>query len=82
MYTDEQEAAWARITAFVHTRSQAKMCLQLGHAGRKGATRLMWEGMDRPLPSWRLGHRGAVTPAVLPRQRRAAGDDAADMDRW
>src|SRR5262249_20346485 len=29
--------------------SATKFALQLGHAGRKGATKLMWEGMDRPL---------------------------------
>jgi TonB family protein len=28
----------------------AQFCLQLGHAGRKGATKLMWDGMDQPLP--------------------------------
>lgn len=49
LYTDEQEAGWKRIVDFVHGRSPAKICLQLGHAGRKGATKLMWEGMDRPL---------------------------------
>ncbi|MEN5083487.1 bifunctional salicylyl-CoA 5-hydroxylase/oxidoreductase [Bosea sp. TWI1241] len=49
IYTDAQEAAWARIVDFVHAHSAAKICLQLGHAGRKGASRLMWEGMDRPL---------------------------------
>jgi anthraniloyl-CoA monooxygenase len=49
LYTDEQEAAWKRIVDFVHTHSAAKFCMQLGHAGRKGATRLMWEGMDQPL---------------------------------
>ena len=38
-----------RIVDFVHANSAAKFCLQLGHAGRKGATKLMWEGMDRPL---------------------------------
>ena len=63
LYTDEQEAAWARITAFVHARSQARICLQLGHAGRKGATRLMWEGMDRPLPT---GGWDIVAPSPLP----------------
>ena len=63
LYTDEQEAAWARIAGFVHARSQAKLCLQLGHAGRKGATRLMWEGMDRPLPS---GGWDLVAPSPLP----------------
>lgn len=49
LWTDAQEAAWTRIVAFAHAHSRAKFCLQLGHAGRKGATKLMWEGMDRPL---------------------------------
>jgi anthraniloyl-CoA monooxygenase len=49
LWTDEQEAAWKRIVDFVHANSAAKFALQLGHAGRKGATKLMWEGIDRPL---------------------------------
>src|SRR5947208_4727629 len=49
MYNDAQEAAWKRIADFVHANSATKFCLQLGHAGRKGATKLMWEGMDQPL---------------------------------
>src|SRR5436309_14617482 len=49
LWNDEQQAAWTRIVDFVHTNSAAKICLQLGHAGRKGATKLMWDGMDRPL---------------------------------
>jgi anthraniloyl-CoA monooxygenase len=49
LWTDEQQAAWTRIVDFVHGNSAAKICLQLGHAGRKGATKLMWDGMDRPL---------------------------------
>jgi anthraniloyl-CoA monooxygenase len=54
MYSDAQEAAWKRIVDFVHANSAAKFCMQLGHAGRKGATKLMWEGIDEPLPegSW------------------------------
>jgi anthraniloyl-CoA monooxygenase len=50
LWTDEQEAQWKRIVDFVHAHVAAKICLQLGHAGRKGATKLMWDGMDRPLP--------------------------------
>ncbi len=50
LYSDAQEAAWKRIVDFVHVNSGTKFCLQLGHAGRKGATKLMWEGMDQPLP--------------------------------
>ena len=49
LWNDEQERAWAKIVDFVHANSAAKFCLQLGHSGRKGATKLMWEGMDRPL---------------------------------
>ena len=49
LWNDEQEKAWRRIVDFVHANSAAKICLQLGHAGRKGATKLMWDGMDRPL---------------------------------
>lgn len=49
LWNDEQEASWRRIVDFVHANSATKICLQLGHAGRKGATKLMWDGMDRPL---------------------------------
>src|SRR5437868_2165663 len=49
LWNDDQEAAWRRIVDFVHANSAAKIALQLGHAGRKGATKLMWDGMDRPL---------------------------------
>jgi anthraniloyl-CoA monooxygenase len=51
LYSDEHEAAWKRIVEFVHANSAAKICMQLGHAGRKAATKLMWEGSDRPLES-------------------------------
>ena len=49
LWNDQQEAAWRRIVDFVHANSATKFALQLGHAGRKGATKLMWEGIDRPL---------------------------------
>jgi anthraniloyl-CoA monooxygenase len=49
MYNDAHEVAWKRIVDFVHAQSATKFCLQLGHAGRKGATKLMWEGIDEPL---------------------------------
>lgn len=44
MYAPSHVAAWRRITSFVHERSPAKVGLQLGHAGRKGSTRVPWEG--------------------------------------
>ena len=50
MYAPEHQQWWTRIVGFAHGHSRAKMCLQLGHAGRKGSTQLMWEDMDHPLP--------------------------------
>ncbi len=49
LYTDAHSAAWRRIVDFVHANGDAKICLQLGHAGRKGSTQLGWHEMDRPL---------------------------------
>ncbi|ANW17595.1 bifunctional salicylyl-CoA 5-hydroxylase/oxidoreductase [Streptomyces clavuligerus] len=57
LWTGEQAAAWRRITRFVHDQAPGTAIgVQLGHAGRKGSTRLMWEGMDDPLPerNWPL----------------------------
>ena len=63
MYKDAHVEAWKRIVDFVHGHSAAKICLQLGHAGRKGSTRLMWEGIDEPLPegNWPLISASAPT---------------------
>ena len=44
MYAPEHAAAWKRIVDFVHSNSKAKICLQLGHSGAKGSTRVGWEG--------------------------------------
>ena len=49
LYAPEHQAAWRRITDFVHTETDAKICCQIGHSGRKGSTRIGWEGMDQPL---------------------------------
>jgi len=49
MYAPEHGAAWRRIVDFVHSQSGARICLQLGHSGPKGSTRLGWEGNDVPL---------------------------------
>lgn len=49
MYAPQHVAAWRRITDFIHRETRAKICLQLGHSGAKGSTRIGWEGMDEPL---------------------------------
>ena len=63
IWNDEQELAWKRITDFVHANSQAKMAIQIGHAGRKGSTMLAWDGIDQPLPAnnWPL-----LAPSAIP----------------
>ncbi|MFF3794854.1 bifunctional salicylyl-CoA 5-hydroxylase/oxidoreductase [Streptomyces sp. NPDC002134] len=64
LYTGRQTEAWRRITDFVHTRAPgAAIGVQLGHSGRKGSTRLMWEGMDEPLPD---GNWPLVAASALP----------------
>ncbi|BDT59788.1 bifunctional hydroxylase/oxidoreductase [Massilia varians] len=49
LYTAQHTAAWKRIVDFVHAQSDAKIGVQLGHAGAKGSTRPMWDGIDLPL---------------------------------
>lgn len=63
MYQSEHEAEWRRVTDFVHEHSDAAIGIQLGHSGRKGSTRRMWEGIDQPLPedNWPI-----VAPSALP----------------
>ncbi|WP_380874177.1 bifunctional hydroxylase/oxidoreductase [Sphingomonas sp. DBB INV C78] len=49
IWNDEQAAEWANIVRFVQGQGGAQMCMQLGHSGSKGSTRIGWEGMDEPL---------------------------------
>ncbi|NEE04828.1 bifunctional salicylyl-CoA 5-hydroxylase/oxidoreductase [Streptomyces sp. SID7499] len=64
LYTGRQAEAWKRITNFVHDRAPGTAIgVQLGHSGRKGSTRLMWEGMDEPLDE---GNWPLVAPSALP----------------
>jgi anthraniloyl-CoA monooxygenase len=82
MYTPEHTAAWRRIVDFVHGQSDAKIGLQLGHAGPKGSTRVMWEGIDQPLPGDNWPLIAASDEQYLPgvsQVARAATEQ--DMDR-
>jgi anthraniloyl-CoA monooxygenase len=60
MYAAGHMTAWKRIVDFVHACSRTRLCLQLGHAGRKGSTKLMWQGQDEPLDS---GNWGVMSPS-------------------
>jgi anthraniloyl-CoA monooxygenase len=65
LWNDEQTAAWQRIVDFVHANSDAKIGLQLGHAGPKGSTNAPWDhsGADRPLPA---GNWPLIAASALP----------------
>ncbi|MFV2001904.1 MAG: bifunctional salicylyl-CoA 5-hydroxylase/oxidoreductase [Paracoccaceae bacterium] len=51
LYAPQHEAAWHRITKFIHAETGAKICCQIGHSGRKGSTQLGWHDIDAPLAS-------------------------------
>ena len=80
MYAETHVAAWRRIVDFVHARSRAAICLQLGHSGGKGSTRLMWEGMDEPLPSGGWEVMAASPVAYRPGMQVPREMTRADMD--
>jgi len=80
MYKPEHVAAWKRVTDFVHKSSQAKIGQQLAHAGRKGATRLMWEGIDQPLEKGAWPILAASAIPYLRSSQVPKAMDRADMD--
>ena len=63
LYAPEHEAAWKRLVDFVHSETDAAICCQIGHAGRKGSTQVGWETMDAPLPS---GNWPLISASALP----------------
>jgi anthraniloyl-CoA monooxygenase len=62
MYSDEHIAGWKRIVDFGH-QYDARFAMQLGHSGRKGSTKLGWEGMDQPLAE---GNWPICAPSPVP----------------
>src|SRR5262249_57843495 len=62
LYTAAQEAAWRRVVGFVHEHTGARIGIQLGPSGRKGSTRLMWDGIDEP-PAH--GNREVFPPSAI-----------------
>jgi len=81
LYAPEHEAAWRRLVDFTHAETEAKICCQIGHAGRKGSTQLGWEKMDAPLDAgnWEVMSASAIPWSkdnAVPREMTRA-----DMDR-
>jgi len=76
LWNDSQRDAFKRVVNWVHSHSDAKIGVQIGHAGPKGSTNAPWEGdgADRALPqgNWPLVSASAqsylpdgVTPSEL-----------------
>ena len=82
IWNDAQEAAWKRIVDYIHANGNARVSLQIGHAGRKGSTRLAWDAIDQPLVSggWSVLAPSplAYIPGVSPVPKAM---DRTDMDR-
>ena len=79
LWNGVQQAAWARIVEFVRGHG-SRMALQLGHAGRKGATKLMWDGMDRPLEEGAWPILAASPMAYYPDSQVPREMTRADME--
>ncbi|GAB5446287.1 bifunctional salicylyl-CoA 5-hydroxylase/oxidoreductase [Gymnodinialimonas sp.] len=81
LYAPEHLDAWARLNTFIHAETEAKTCCQIGHSGRKGSTRVGWEGMDMPLSdgNWPLLSASAIAWSDANAVPKAM--DRADMER-
>ncbi len=80
LYAPEHEVAWTRLTDFVHAETNAKICCQVGHSGRKGSTQLGWEQIDTPLVdgNWPVMSASPIpwsTYSAIPKEM-----DRTDMD--
>jgi anthraniloyl-CoA monooxygenase len=80
LWSEEQRDAWARIVAFVHQHTSARVGLQLGHSGRKGSTKVMWEGQDEPLPDHNWPIISASPIPYRPDSQVPKEMDRSDMD--
>ena len=81
LWNREQADAFSRIVDFVHVHTEARIGLQIGHSGRKGSTKLMWEGDSEPLAE---GNWEIMAPSPIryrPDSQVPREMTRADMDR-
>jgi anthraniloyl-CoA monooxygenase len=77
LWNEAQAAGWKRIVDFVHANSAAKFGIQLGHAGRKGSTKVAWDGMDEPLDG---GNWPLISASAIPYLKESQVPKAMDRD--
>ena len=86
LWNAAQRDAWKRIVEHVHAATDARIGIQLGHAGPKGSTNAPWDGdgADRPLPGGEQGNWPLISASALPYLEDGQVPRAmtrADMDR-
>ncbi|MGJ7511124.1 NADH:flavin oxidoreductase/NADH oxidase [Variovorax sp. GT1P44] len=69
LYSDDNQAALARVLAAIRRYSRIPVAIQLGHAGRKASSRVPWEGGQCLTPD--EGAWQTVAPSAIP---HAAGE--------
>ena len=80
LWNDEQASAWKRVVDFVHT-TPARIGVQLGHAGPRGACAPSLDGSDRPLSEGGWPLIAASAQAHTPASQTPSEMTRADMDR-
>ena len=81
LWNDAQEREWKRLVELIHHVGHAKTGVQLGHSGRKGSTRVAWDGIDQPLDhdNWPLISASALP--YLPHGQIPRAMDRAEMQK-
>jgi anthraniloyl-CoA monooxygenase len=83
LWDDQQMQDWRRIVDWVHSQTDAKIALQIGHAGAKASTCLPWQGagMDQPLPEGNWPLLAASAQPYLDEGPVPRAMDQVDMER-
>jgi len=81
MYKPEHIPAWRRIVDFIHQNSNSKVCVQLGHAGRKASCNIGWVdgGSSLIANAWPILSASPIpftSKSQIPKEM-----DRADMDK-
>ncbi len=81
LYAPGHEAAWTRLVDFVHAETPAKLCMQIGHSGRKGSVQVPWQDDEKPLPAGGWPTLGPSAVAWSPAHPAPREMTRADMER-
>lgn len=77
LYSEKHMLGWKRVVDFIHAETQAKVCCQIGHAGRKGSTQVGWADAEAPLVS---GNWPLLSASAIPWQAGNQVPKAMDRD--